>query len=61
MMYLLYIYCNERGTKSEAREKVEPPTRSYDREGGRKKEWLTNTISVMCKQPVGTEDVSNHK
>ena len=61
VMYLLYIYCKECGTKSEAREKVEPPMRSYDREGGRKKGWLTNTVSVMCKRPAGTEDVSNHK
>ena len=47
--------------KSEAREKVEPPTRSYDRDGGRKKGWLTNTVNMMCKRPAGTEDVSNHK
>ena len=60
-MYLLYIYCKERGTKSEAREKVELPTRSYDRDGGRKKGWLTNIISMMCKRPVEMEDVSKHK
>ena len=47
--------------KSGAREKVEPPTRSYDWEGGRKKGWLANTVSVMCKRPAETEDVSNHK
>ena len=60
-MYLLYIYYKERGTKSGVQEKVEPPTRSYDREGGRKKGWLTNTVNVMCKRPAETEDVSNHK
>ena len=60
-MNLLYIYCKERGTKSGAREKVQPPMRSYDHESGRKKGWLTNTVSVMCKRPVGMEDVSNHK
>ena len=60
-MYLLYIYWKEHGTKSKAREKVEPPTSSYDRDGGRKKGWLTNTVSVMCKRPVETEDMSNHK
>ena len=47
--------------KSEAREKVEPPMRSYDQDGGRKKGWLTNTVSVMCKRPTEMEDVSNHK
>ena len=61
MMYLLYIYCKERGMKSEAWEKVKPSTRSCDQGGGRKKGWLTNTISMMCKQPAETEDVSNHK
>ena len=60
-MFLLYIYCKEHGTKSEARKKVKPPTRSYDWDGGRKKGWLTNTISVMCKRPMETEDVSNYK
>ena len=60
-MYLLYIYCKECGTKSKAQEKVKPPTRSYDWDGGRKKGWLTNTISVMCKWPAETEDMSNHK
>ena len=60
-MYLLYVYCKERGTKSEVQEKVKPPIRSYDREGGRKKGWLTNTVIMMCKQPAETEDVSNHK
>ena len=47
--------------KSGAREKVEPPKRSCDQDGGRKKGWLTNTVSVMCKRPTGLEDVSNHK
>ena len=60
-MHLLYIYCKERGAKSEVQEKVEPPTRSCDQDGGRKKGWLTNTISVMCKWPTEMEDMSKHR
>ena len=46
--------------KSKVWEKVKPPMRSYDWDGGRKKGWLTNTVSVMYKRPTETEDVSNH-
>ena len=58
-MYLLYIYCKECGMKSEALEKVKPPMGSHDWEGGRKRGWLTNTVSMMSEWPVETEDVSN--
>ena len=46
-MYLLYIYCKDHGTKSEAWEKVEPPIRSYDRDGGRKKGVKIFALSVF--------------
>ena len=47
--------------KSKAWEKVEPPMRSCDWDGGRKKGRLTNTVSMMCKWPMGMKDVSKHK